>query len=115
MFSIRARTFSPSSSRLMRSFGVSGSRWPSAHWPWPLWALLRSAVVDRDGVARTVPGGTVPGWVVLSVAAGGAMAAYSVGERRGSTTAPGTAHGRDRAPGRTGAAGQPRRQTALDT
>ena len=35
MFSIRARTLSGSSSFLIRSLGLSGSRWPSAHWPSP--------------------------------------------------------------------------------
>src|SRR4051794_5955343 len=35
MFSIRARTLSGLSSFLIRSFGFSGSRCPSAHWPSP--------------------------------------------------------------------------------
>src|SRR3954468_13679709 len=35
MFSMRARTLSGLSSFLIRSFGFSGSRWPSAHWPSP--------------------------------------------------------------------------------
>ena len=35
MFSIRSRTFSGSSSFLIRSLGLSGSLCPSAHWPSP--------------------------------------------------------------------------------
>src|SRR4051794_18490458 len=35
MFSMRARTLSGLSSFLLRSFGLSGSRYPSAHWPSP--------------------------------------------------------------------------------
>src|SRR5690242_9556910 len=52
MFSIRARTLSPSSSRLVRSFGFSGSRWPSFHWPSPrlrrvglVWAPVAAGVL----------------------------------------------------------------------
>src|SRR3954454_16772835 len=35
MVSMRARTLSGLSSFLVRSFGLSGSRYPSAHWPSP--------------------------------------------------------------------------------
>jgi hypothetical protein len=65
-----------------------------------LWALLRSPVVDR---------------AVLSVAAGGAMGGVLRLEGRGSTTAPDRRAGVTARRGRTGAAGQPRIQTALDT
>src|SRR5918995_56677 len=78
MFSIRERTLSPSSSFLIRSLGVRGSRWPRAHWPCPLCALLRSVVLVRGGAD-------------VLVAAGGAMVAVSVvggaGRRRARTGA----------------------------
>src|SRR5512134_1913424 len=55
MFSMRDRTLSPSSSRFTRSFGVSGSRCPKAHWPWPLCALLRGVVVVLLVVVGAMP------------------------------------------------------------
>src|SRR5688572_24749240 len=59
MFSMRARTLSPSSSFLVRSFGLSGSRWPSFHWPSP---RLRFTGADARAVARpdVVGGKAVP-------------------------------------------------------
>src|SRR3954464_9436387 len=48
MFSMRARTLSGLSSFLLRSLGLSGSRWPSAHWPSP--RALRGRAVGPAGV-----------------------------------------------------------------
>src|SRR3954447_18757455 len=54
MFSIRCRTLRPSSSFFVRSLGLSGSRWPSAHCPWP--AVRRDdpdAGMERGGLSET--------------------------------------------------------------
>src|SRR5512139_3594631 len=89
MSSIRARTLRPSSSFLTRSFGVSGSRWPRAHWPWPLRVAVVGAmrgvlrVMGRAGYAEEHPIGGV--------------------------------NRRDRAPSGKGRLGQAVIQTALDT
>src|SRR4051794_18561887 len=55
MVSMRCRTLSPSSSFFVRSLGLSGSRWPSAHWPWP--AVRRDGRGRSDGAMRS--GGTL--------------------------------------------------------
>src|SRR4051812_44649215 len=54
MFSIRWRTLRPSSSFFVRSLGLSGSRWPSAHWPWPTVRRDgRSTGMERGGPSET--------------------------------------------------------------
>ena len=57
-FSIRARTCRPSSSFFIRSLAFSGSRWPSAHWPWP---RGRRATAARAAVAAGAPAGAAGG------------------------------------------------------
>src|ERR1700754_4257658 len=64
MFSIRARTLRPSSSRLVRSLGLSGSRWPSFHWPSPRLRLTgvvggKAVPPDRSAAAPHRYGGRV--------------------------------------------------------
>src|SRR5215469_7131532 len=49
MSTIRCRTFSPSSFRLVSSFSFSGSRPPSAHWPSPCWPLVGETREVRPG------------------------------------------------------------------
>src|SRR4051794_5046337 len=46
---MRARTCRPSSSFLVRSFGLSGSRWPSFHWPSPRLRLTGGVVGGKAG------------------------------------------------------------------
>src|SRR4051794_1214561 len=57
---MRARTLSGLSSFLVRSFALSGSRWPNAHWPSPRARRLATAgrVVAGTAVAvmRRPPG-----------------------------------------------------------
>src|SRR5919112_506731 len=67
---MRARTLSPSSSFLVRSFGLSGSRWPSFHWPSPRLRLTEVVVLggmnvppDRGRALRPVRA-AAPGAVV---------------------------------------------------